>query len=172
MAGRGVYKTFLPAFVFTPKGNGYTCRTYTSQGIRDIRISDKRTAFCIALVFNWLRWTKKSAENEKSISAKRKIIRLRLIFRLAEKKVARVPNNFQFSTRRNWNRAERWLNHPSVHNSLNTRTLRWVLKDEACFPKIPGGGKDVPLPLLPLSQKRRQDGRNKRGTATISPNKP
>ena len=37
---------------FTPKGNGYTCRTCTSQGIRNIRISDKRTAFCIALVFN------------------------------------------------------------------------------------------------------------------------
>ena len=44
MAGRGVHKTFLPAFVFTPKGNGYTCRTCTSQGIRNIRISDKRTA--------------------------------------------------------------------------------------------------------------------------------
>ena len=86
MAGRGVYKTFLPAFVSPPKGNGDTCRTYTSQGIRDIRISDKRTAFCMALVFNWLRWTKKSAENEKSISAKRKIIRLRLIFRLAQKR--------------------------------------------------------------------------------------
>ena len=52
MAGRGGYNTFLPAFVFTPKGNGYTCRTYTSQGIRDIRISDKKVAFCIALVFN------------------------------------------------------------------------------------------------------------------------
>ena len=26
---------------------------------------------------------------------------LKAIFRLAEKKVARVPNNFQFSTRRN-----------------------------------------------------------------------
>ena len=52
MAGRGVYKTFLPAFVFTPKGNGDTCRTYTSQGIRDIRISDKKVAFCIVLVFN------------------------------------------------------------------------------------------------------------------------
>jgi N-methylhydantoinase A/oxoprolinase/acetone carboxylase beta subunit len=47
-----VHNTFLPAFVFTPKGNGYTCRTYTSQGIRDIRISDKKVAFCIALVFN------------------------------------------------------------------------------------------------------------------------
>ena len=59
MAGRGVHKTFLPAFVFTPKGNGYTCRTYTSQGIRDIRISDKRTRILHSIGFQLIEMDKK-----------------------------------------------------------------------------------------------------------------
>ncbi len=74
MAGRGVYKTFLPAFVFTPKGNGYTCRTYTSQGIRDISFRQKN---CIlhSIGFqliemdkkkNLLRMKNQSQPNEKS----------------------------------------------------------------------------------------------------------